>query len=155
MDYEPLVGATFWRTKEWAMFQRSTHNFHGHPFPSTTSSNIHGFSLLSHMFRFVAIKSSKYYVHILMLLLWCNLLPCCLWALLCFSHRLSMFSCSVPQDTFKVYALEHKFLIPQLNESKGVSWYQKKEEILSLVIIMWPPHRAWAPSIVFKSTILE
>ncbi len=80
---------------------------------------------------------------ILMLPLWCNLLPCCLCALLCFSHRLSMFSHSVPQDTFKVYALEHKFLVPQLNELKGVSWYQRKEEILSLVIIVWPPHHAW------------
>jgi hypothetical protein len=56
------INFAFWSTKECAISQNSIVNTHVCPLPSKTSSYMQGFSLSSHTFYFVAVKSYKYLV---------------------------------------------------------------------------------------------
>lgn len=122
------INSTFWRMKEWAMFRRSTLNFHGCPFSSTTLSTINMSSLPSHTLCFVAIKSCKYFVQKLNA-------SSMVWPFTMLLSGLAFFLTSI------VYALDYKFPILQQSGLKGASWYQRrKEEILSLAKLVWLPH---------------
>ncbi len=144
VDYKRhgAISSTFWMTKKWAMWN-STLKFMGTHFLQPPHQPYMGF--LCHPTPFVLWPWNPVSIlcKTLIPLLWRNLLQCCLQALLCFSHNLSMSSYNVQQDTSSVYALDHKFLVHQLSELKGASWYQRKEGIFFWPVPLLVPYHAW------------